>query len=46
VTYAAVGALFSTEPAWAMGLSIALPVVLWLVFRPFLSRKDARHDAP
>ena len=41
-TYAAVGALFSAEPKWALGLSVALPVVLWLVFRPFL----ARHDDP
>jgi uncharacterized membrane protein YdjX (TVP38/TMEM64 family) len=41
-TYAAVGALFSTEPAWAMGLSVALPVLLWLIFRPFL----ARHTGP
>ena len=40
--YAAVGALFTQEPRWAMGLSIALPVVLWLIFRPFL----ARHEAP
>ncbi len=45
-TYAAVGALFSTEPGWALGLSIALPVVLWLIFRPLLAGKDARHDAP
>lgn len=41
-TYATVGALFSAEPKWALGLSVALPVVLWLIFRPFLSR----HDAP
>lgn len=41
-TYAAVGALFSAEPKWALGLSVALPVGLWLIFRPFL----ARHDGP
>lgn len=40
--YAAVGALFSAEPGWALGLSVALPVALWLVFRPFI----ARHDGP
>ena len=42
--YAAVGALFVNEPAWAMGLSIALPVALWLLFRPLLKREDARQD--
>ncbi|MEK0451979.1 MAG: hypothetical protein RL088_4247 [Verrucomicrobiota bacterium] len=45
-TYAAVGALFSTEPGWAFGLSVALPVVLWLAFRPLLKRKDAGHGGP
>lgn len=37
--YAAVGALFVAEPKWAMGLSVALPVLLWLIFRPFLARQ-------
>ena len=32
--YAAVGAMFTGEPAWALGLSVALPVVLWLAVRP------------
>lgn len=39
-TYAAVGYLFDSEPAWALALSVALPVVLWLGFRPMLR---ARH---
>ena len=39
-TYAAVGALFEAEPKWAMGLSVALPVLLWLIFRPFLARHE------
>lgn len=39
-TYAAVGALFSEEPKWALALSVALPVVLWLIFRPFLARQE------
>ncbi len=42
-TYAAVGALFDSEPVWALGLSVLLPVVLWLGFRPMLR---ARHTAP
>lgn len=43
-TYAAVGALFGSEPGWALVLSIALPGVLWLAFRPLLR---ARHrDGP
>jgi uncharacterized membrane protein YdjX (TVP38/TMEM64 family) len=39
-TYAAVGALFDSEPGWALGLSVALPVVLWLAFRPFLRARQ------
>ena len=34
--YAAVGALFTNEPAWALGLSVTLPVVLWLAVRPLM----------
>jgi uncharacterized membrane protein YdjX (TVP38/TMEM64 family) len=40
-TYAAVGALFDAEPGWALALSITLPVVLWLAFRPFLRARQA-----
>ena len=36
--YAAVGAMFTREPAWALGLSVALPVVLWLAVRPLMPR--------
>ncbi len=39
-SYAAVGAMFEVEPGWALGLSAAAPVVLWLVLRPLLR---ARH---
>ena len=39
-TYAAVGALFDSEPGWALALSITLPVVLWLAFRPFLRARQ------
>jgi uncharacterized membrane protein YdjX (TVP38/TMEM64 family) len=45
-TYAAVGALFSTAPSWALALSVVLPVVLWAIFRPLLSRKDSRQRDP
>ena len=38
--YAAVGALFQKKPGWALALSVALPVVLWLAMRPLLR---ARH---
>ena len=34
--YAAVGAMFTSEPAWALGLSVAVPVVLWLAVRPLM----------
>ena len=34
--YAAVGAMFASEPAWALGLSVAVPVVLWLAVRPLM----------
>ena len=34
--YAAVGALFEREPAWALGLSVALPAALWLAVRPLI----------
>jgi uncharacterized membrane protein YdjX (TVP38/TMEM64 family) len=40
-TYAAVGALFDSEPAWAIAFSILLPVILWLAFRPFLRARQA-----
>lgn len=36
--YATVGAMFTKEPAWALALSVALPVVLWLVVRPLMKR--------
>ena len=36
--YAAVGAMFAHEPLWALALSVALPVVLWLVVRPLMKR--------
>ena len=36
--YAAVGAMFAREPAWALGLSVALPVVLWLAVRPLMRK--------
>ena len=39
-TYAAVGAMFDSEPAWALGLSVALPVVLWFGFRQFLRARQ------
>lgn len=41
-TYASVGALFDSEPGWAFTLSIALPVVLWLAFRPFLRARQVK----
>ena len=34
--YAAVGSMFTREPAWALGLSVALPVFLWLAVRPLM----------
>jgi hypothetical protein len=36
-----VGALFDSEPGWALAMSIILPVVLWLAFRPFLRARQA-----
>ncbi len=39
-TYASVGALFDSEPGWAIAISVALPVLLWVGFRPLLR---ARH---
>ena len=39
-TYAAVGALFDSDPGWALALSIVLPVILWLAFRPFLRARQ------
>jgi uncharacterized membrane protein YdjX (TVP38/TMEM64 family) len=44
-TYAAVGALFDSEPMWALGLSILLPVILWLAFRPFLRARQSNPPA-
>ena len=39
--YATVGSLFEKEPTWALGVSVALPVGLWLAVRPLMrSRKD------
>jgi uncharacterized membrane protein YdjX (TVP38/TMEM64 family) len=35
-TYAAVGALFDSQPGWALALSITLPALLWFAFRPLL----------
>ena len=36
--FAAIGALGQTEPAWALGLSVIVPVLLWLVARRWLRR--------
>jgi uncharacterized membrane protein YdjX (TVP38/TMEM64 family) len=44
-TYAAVGALFETEPAWAIALSVALPGLLWLAFRPWMRARHAEAAA-
>jgi uncharacterized membrane protein YdjX (TVP38/TMEM64 family) len=44
-TYAAVGALFDSEPLWALLLSVLLPVLLWLAFRPFLRARQRREPA-
>lgn len=44
-TYAAVGALFDSEPFWALGLSILFPVILWLAFRPFLRARQSDPSA-
>ena len=35
---AAIGALGQTEPAWALALSVVVPVLLWLVARRWLRR--------
>lgn len=43
-TYAAVGALFDSEPGWAFTLSIALPVLLWMAFRPFLRARQFKPE--
>lgn len=45
-TYSAVGALFDQEPAWALALSVTLPVVLWLAFRPFLRTRHPKDETP
>lgn len=44
-TYAAVGSLFDSEPGWALALSIILPVLLWLAFRPFLRARQSNPPA-
>ena len=44
-TYAAVGSMFDSEPIWALALSILLPVVLWLAFRPFLRARQSNPRA-
>ena len=36
--FAAIGALGQTEPAWALALSVVVPVLLWLVARRWLRR--------
>ena len=36
--FAAIGALGQEEPSWALGLSVAVPVVLWLAARRWLPR--------
>jgi uncharacterized membrane protein YdjX (TVP38/TMEM64 family) len=41
--YAAVGALFASEPAWALALSVALPALLWFAFRPLLRAGHAER---
>ena len=37
--FAAIGALGQAEPAWALGLSVAVPVLLWLAARRWLPRR-------
>jgi uncharacterized membrane protein YdjX (TVP38/TMEM64 family) len=44
-TYATVGALFDTEPTWALALSVALPAVLWLACRPLLRARQPAASA-
>jgi uncharacterized membrane protein YdjX (TVP38/TMEM64 family) len=44
-TYAAVGAMFDSEPAWALLLSVGLPVVMWFSFRPFLRARQTGDAA-
>ena len=39
-TYAAIGALFDSEPWWALVLSIVLPVVLWFALRRILQARQ------
>ena len=39
-SYAAVGAMFTKQPAWALALSVAVPVVLWLAVRPLMRRRE------
>lgn len=41
-TYAAVGALFDSEPWWALAISVLLPVLLWTAFRPFLRARQPK----
>jgi uncharacterized membrane protein YdjX (TVP38/TMEM64 family) len=36
--FAAIGALGQSEPAWALALSVVVPVLLWLVARRWLRR--------
>jgi uncharacterized membrane protein YdjX (TVP38/TMEM64 family) len=36
--FAAIGALGQAEPAWALGLSVVVPVALWLAARRWLPR--------
>jgi hypothetical protein len=36
--FAAIGALGQTEPAWALALSVVVPVLLWLLARRWLRR--------
>ena len=36
--FAAIGALGQTEPAWALALSVVLPLLLWLLARRWLRR--------
>ena len=44
-TYAALGSLFDSQPVVAFSLSMLLPVLLWLAFRPFLRARQSNPPA-
>lgn len=41
--YAALGAMFDASPAWAIALSVIVPVLLWLAFRRWAVRGDVKR---